>query len=365
MRWGRWEVLINLRSGRAGRGKGKPVRAYWSSTWPVGPYSPEKTVPAGRDAGFKPLIGACVSTAGNVSHDLCVIFGYRIMDMLRKTIVLLLAVVLGSAWWARLDAQVFDESLYDGLRCGVVGIRDVQVQGSKVQFTCDLANTGRETLQFKGERPRPVLFTFDAGLEASGLAEHRQAIAARILGSGLKLSAGAYLQGQRFTFDTAAPTMDTAPQRIIGTVAEAPEFYYASGDGTPCPDLVVDTLMVHRQKSYRLDVTVRIRNQGDAPARLYKPGTKEDGMGATFFLGNAPMITRSSQFIQGEIFRKGLEASEGILGPGERIDWTLTLRPENWPGHLDRLQCQLDNFQYVPECDRTNNTYVLPLRAQE
>lgn len=289
------------------------------------------------------------------------------MKMLRKTFVLTLALLLGPALRGHLGAQVFDESLYDGLRCGVVGIRDVQVQGSKWQFTCDLANTGRESLQFKAGSPRRVLFTFDPSLEASGLSVHREAMAALILGSGLKLSAGAYLQGQRFTLDTSLPLAEAYGDEGSGAepVAEAPFFYYPTGEGASCPDLVIDTVLVHRVKSYRLDITLRVRNRGDAPARLYSPGSKEDGMGATFFLGNAPMITRSSRFIQGDFFRKGLETSDGQLAPGEQVDWTLTLRPESWPGHFDRLQCQLDNFQYVPECDRTNNTYILPLRHQE
>jgi len=265
-------------------------------------------------------------------------------------------------------AQVFDEAGYQGLRCGVVQIRDVRRQGEQLVFVCDLANTGREGLHFRGEGARPVLFVFDGSLESAGLAERRDEIARLVLRSGLKLTPGAFLQGQKFTLPAAPGSAPADPPALPpgDKVSGEETVFYPLGREEPCPDLVVDTLLLHRDKGHRLDITLRIRNQGDAPARIYvpAPGKKYESMGVTFFLGNAPSISRSSLFIQGDHVRKGLDPSGGWLAPGATMDWPVRLRPAQRPAHLHTLQCQLDNYQFVMECDQTNNAYALPLPAR-
>jgi hypothetical protein len=265
-------------------------------------------------------------------------------------------------------AQLFDESRYEGLRCGVVQIRDLRQQGADLSFVCDLANTGREGLHFRGDGGQAVLFVFDGSLESAGLTERREEIACHILRSGWKLPQGAFLQAQRITLPADALPFSGESQPALpketGSVEEL--VYYPRNQEEPCPDLVVDTLLLHRDKGHRLDITLRIRNQGDAPARIYvpAPGKKYESMGVTFFLGNAPTISRSSLFIQGDHVRKGLDPTGGWLAPGATMDWPVRLRPDQRPAHLRMLQCQLDNYQFVMECDQTNNAYALPLPAR-
>lgn len=261
-----------------------------------------------------------------------------------------------------MHGQSWNPEDYAGARLGVVFLRDVRMEDDRISFTCDLANTGRETLYLTGpsalSREMPVVLTLEQSSDIPDIEDWKEAMARALLTSGLKLVPGEYLTGQRFKGSRTPPipSSNRQPSRTepIENKPEMTEPVHG------CPDLVIDSVWVLNDRKYTLRVGVRLHNKGDAPALLYKT-EGGGGMGIAFFLGNTPSIARSSRFVHGEILRSGLEADNGALLPGASFDWELKILLSQRPGYLTNLQCQLDNFQFVTECDRTNNTYVCPL----
>ncbi|MCO6485005.1 MAG: hypothetical protein J5I41_04435 [Saprospiraceae bacterium] len=263
--------------------------------------------------------------------------------------------------------QSWNPEDYAGARLGVVFLRDVRMEDDRISFTCDLANTGRETLYLTGPsalmREVPVVLTLEQSSDIPDIEAWKETLARALLTSGLKMVPGEYLTGQRFkgTRTPPIPSSSGQPSRTE-LIENIPEM---TGPDEGCPDLVIDSVWVMNDRKYTLRVGVRLRNTGDAPAFLYKTEGGEEGMGIAFFLGNTPSIARSSRFVHGEILRSGLEADNGALLPGASFDWELKILLSQRPGYLTNLQCQLDNFQFVTECDRTNNTYVFPLGNEQ
>lgn len=263
---------------------------------------------------------------------------------------------------AGVHGQSWNPEDYAGARLSVAFLRDVRMEEDRISFTCDLANTGRETLYLNGpsslSRKVPVVFTLEQSSGVAGIEDWKDAMARALLTSGLKLVPGEYLTGRRFKGIKTPPNPSSNEQPSPNERNDLPPDMSEPHGG--CPDLVIDSVWVMNDRKYTLRVGVRLRNTGNAPALLYKTGGDE-GLGIAFFLGNTPAIARSSRFVHGEILRSGLEADAGALLPGASFDWELKILLSQRPGYLTHLQCQLDNFQFVTECDRTNNTYVCPL----
>jgi hypothetical protein len=130
-----------------------------------------------------------------------------------------------------------------------------------------------------------------------------------------------------------------------------------------CPDLIVDTLMILDQSKSTWELNLVIRNKGTGPARLYDPSDKHAGFPVSFFTGNTPRISRSSRFVEGMLVQTGLADSDGILQAGKTLHYRTSLSRRGLPDYHHQIQVRLDNFQFVEECDETNNEYVLPFRA--
>ncbi len=287
--------------------------------------------------------------------------------------LLLPAMVLGQSW---------DKSAYAGFRCAILQVSDVRVDDNGVRFSCSLANTGRETVRFEPDhRSGVVVFTADRSLEEAGLAAEQDLIALGMLRSGLTLKPGQMVTGKKFEFSrdlaalpathAAAPGPPIMPQEDEdihqtpkGNTGAAKDDFIPliDPDREGCPDLVIDSLWILDERKNSMHVAIRMSNRGDGPATLYTADKQDKGMGVSFYFGTTDRISRGSLFIQGEHVDDGLASSDGQLLPGQSLVKEVKVNTRRHTRFLTALQCRLDTFQRVHECDESNNEFVHFLR---
>lgn len=258
-----------------------------------------------------------------------------------------------------LTAQTWSNVSYEGYRCSILNAHNFRKQGSNITFTCDIANTGRQEIVLKTKRTGGVIvFQHDGSLSDTLISEHGAALMAAFLQTGIKLSPGAMVRQRQVTLKKGAtvvlPEIPAAEDESNEMVVE----YFDPKEGRDCPDLIIEHARTLKKKKHIIEIQVAITNQGDAPARIYYPTRKGEGMSITWFLSNTPGISRSSQLVKGEIITSGLDETRGWLWPGEILQWTTSIALEKEQAYRHTLHVRLDNFHYVEECDSTNNEYA-------
>lgn len=261
-----------------------------------------------------------------------------------------------------LVAQTWSNTSYEGYRCSILNAHSFKNQGNSITFTCDIANTGRQEIVLKTKRTGGVIvFQHDGTLSDTLISEHGAALMAAFLQTGIKLSPGAMVRQRQVIMKKGAtvvvPEIPASEEELNETSVE----YFDQVDGRDCPDLVIEQAHTLKKKKHLIEVEVAITNQGDAPARIYYPTRKGEGMSITWFLSNTPGISRSSQLVKGEIITSGLDETRGWLWPGEILQWKTSIPLEKEQAYRHTLHVRLDNFQFVEECDSTNNEYAHPI----
>lgn len=267
-----------------------------------------------------------------------------------------------------LQAQSWLNSEYEGYRCAILQVSDVSVKGDKVRFTCSLANTGKKELNFHPEHPDGrVVFTGDRSFQESALAQEQELVGLGLLRSGIQIKPGEILTGQKVVLDRqtdSAPLVKRPEMVTAKTVGDAQheDKTYAEIVEEGCPDLIIDSLWILGEKRNSMQLMIRLRNQGEGPAHLYTADRKDKGMGVSFYFGTTERISRGSMFVQGEHIDDGLNEEKGMLLPGQSIVKTVNLDTRRHTRFLTALQCRVDTFQRVVECDETNNEFTYFLR---
>lgn len=283
---------------------------------------------------------------------------------------LLICLMLGCCLPFLSHGQSWDTQSYQGWRCGVMNVREVKVKSSSLTFVADIANTGKEALNFNdgAVQSAPVVFTTDAVFSSSELQDIRDEVAVAILSSGMRMEPGSVIRGRKFILDRKAwqeakeaHQIEANSQSKIAEEAVEEITYFFSDTLDGCPNLILDTAWITRQKGKTIYTTIQITNIGTGPAILYKAGEREVGFGISFFWGNTPTISRSSRFIEGQLLEREKGAGDGILGPGESILHQTRFSRRGIPDFLHSLQMRADGLNFVEECDETDNEYVLPI----
>lgn len=260
--------------------------------------------------------------------------------------------------------QSWDPETYAGYRCGLLQVHDVSMDADGISFTATLANTGREVLDLAAEhRKADILITGDASLSASGLMKEKALVAKAILRSGLRLAPGEMRPDLKFRATASDPMpaqipdepATGSPVEQMPAVSEEP-----SADG--CADLVIDSLWLVGEKRNQLKVAYRLCNRGDGAACLYTDDRQDQGTGVSFYFGTSDRITRGSLFVQGVHITSGLAATLGLLGPGQSVVCEVNVDMRRHTRFHTALQCRVDTFQRIQECDETNNEFVYFLR---
>lgn len=278
---------------------------------------------------------------------------------------------LGCCFPILAQGQSWELESYQGLRCGIMNVREVKVKSSTLTFVADIANTGRETLDFNDGAAQtiPVLFTTDADFASTELHPIREEVAVAILSSGLRMEPGSVIRGRKFSLDrTAWQKAKEANQleagslsKVVSEHAEDETTYFFSDTLEGCPNLIIDTAWITRQKGKTIYCSIQVTNIGTGPATLYKADEKGVGFGISFYWGNTPTISRSSRFIAGELLERKKGEGDGILGPGESILHQTRFSRRGIPEFLHSLQMRADGLNVVEECNETDNEYILPI----
>jgi hypothetical protein len=274
--------------------------------------------------------------------------------------------LIGILFWnnAIAIAQTWEPDSYAGKRCGLLLFRDVDIQENKVSFTCDIANSGSEPLKLNG-KPKDIaglVFSEDGSLSAAGLDVYKDLVAATVAKSSISMKPGAFLQNKRFTFKKEDVQLFALPAASVQSQPSYPvqpsEFFF-SDTLNGCPDVIIDSMWIVQTKRSSILVKVRIRNIGTGPAKIYPVNAKEKGTGLSFYLGNTPTISRSSLFIHGDHLSEGLNDSQGVLLAGHDFEQLVKVPLSRRAQYLTTLLCRIDTFQYIEECDETNNQSAL------
>lgn len=263
------------------------------------------------------------------------------------------------------QAQTWDSGAYIGWRAGLMNFKEVSVTKKQLSFRCDVANTGRLPLSLNpgSTHTEQVVFGADATLDQQGLTDLKEEIAAALVFTGVELPAGAVIRNRQFVLDrTTWQEMKAAAEVTrLNEQTDLTRFYFAD-TLLGCPDLVVDTIHIMGESKRQWELMVFILNKGTGPARLYDPTVKGSGLPISFFTGNTPHISRSSLFLQGSMLGSGLESTSGTLEPGASVKFQTSIPRREVPLHHHQIQVRLDTFQYVEECDETNNEYIFPFK---
>lgn len=283
----------------------------------------------------------------------------------------LICLCLGCCFPFLSQGQSWETESYQGLRCGVMNVREVKVKSSMLTFVADIANTGRETLDFNegADQKVPVLFTTDAVFPSTELHAIKEEVAVAILSSGLIMEPGSVIRGRKFTLDRnawqeakEANQLERVTQSNVESENPEDEITYFFSDTIEgCPNLIIDTAWITRQKGKTIYCTIQVTNIGTGPATLYKADEKGIGFGISFFWGNTPTISRSSRFIAGELLERNKDDGDGVLETGASALHQTRFSRRGIPDFLHSLQMRADGLNVVEECNETDNEYVLPI----
>jgi hypothetical protein len=126
-----------------------------------------------------------------------------------------------------------------------------------------------------------------------------------------------------------------------------------------CVDLVFDTVYCIKQTSKMMLLHFVLRNVGDATAKLLgATDSKSDNLAVNVYFASGTKLTRGSLLADG-IFFKNKELENGLLMPGKRVWGEIEINLKERTKFNPNLIFELDPFQGIIECDKTNNTKPL------
>lgn len=264
------------------------------------------------------------------------------------------------------SAQTWNPAAYSGYRCGLVAIREVKLSKNGIEFTADIANTGRFPLDLSrsAETGQEIVITADASLDASGLAGVRDKVAEAVLRSGLRIKPGQMMAGKRFR-SVLKPLESDAP--IVNAGVEVPLNGQAQDTSSTiqgCPDLVIDSLWIVSVRNYRIEFGWRVANLGQVPARLWE--RNEVGVSLGIYLGSGTRITRASEPVGLVSLKGGSKINVGVIPPRSSIvgQGRILLDHRRLPSQ-QVLQARLDPNGWLPECAENNNEFTIPLPERD
>jgi hypothetical protein len=239
--------------------------------------------------------------------------------------------------------------MYVGLRLAVLNIEIKKTDDAAgLGIRCDIANTGRLPLHIgKGKTnvPQNLVFEFDTVALPIILRGREALLKEAVLQSGINLAPGEMRQN--------------IPLIVPIKPADFPGNAQITG-GNLCPDLVIDTIYLVKYTAKSMLLHYIIRNKGQAPAQLLgAPGHKNKDLNLRVYFVSGMKLTRGAIEAGTVQIRKGVETLDGVLLPGQILQGEATISLKLRTRFSPNLLLELDPFQSIPECDRTNNTRAL------
>lgn len=136
-----------------------------------------------------------------------------------------------------------------------------------------------------------------------------------------------------------------------------PETFSAS---KKCGDLVFDTIFLLKKSKKTATLAFRIRNIGSGTANIGgdSPKKQTDNLAVNVYFSGAKKLTRGAILADG-IFIGTDPKGNSLLLPGEKFEAEIQIPLENQTRFMPMVIFELDPFQTVGECDKTNNTRAL------
>lgn len=215
---------------------------------------------------------------------------------------------------------------------------------------CQVANTGRlpiATTEKSASSSAALLVELDTFSLPSILQGREYLITAALRKQNLKVEPGAIQENIHLSIPLKQQQAITIPSDRPG--------------GKLCSDLVFDTAYVSEYTDKTMLLHFVIKNVGTTAANLLGPSAKsvDDNVAVNVYFVSGEKFSRGAIYADGIFIRDGVETLDGVLQPGQVLVGSLEISLKNRTRFSPNLVFELDPFQRVDECDRTNNTRVI------
>jgi hypothetical protein len=240
--------------------------------------------------------------------------------------------------------------IYKGLRISLFNFSIKKQKSESISLKLSVANTGRlpVSLGKKNEAPpENLIIELDTVNLPLVLQGREKTLAEAVREEKISLQPGEILLDMSLEIKLKTPD----------SLLSSPPAETSNG---VCPDLVFDTAYIVEYTDKSMSLQFLIRNAGNAAARLLGASDKiEDNLGVNVYFNSSPKLTRGAIFAEGIFIREGVETLDGVLLPGQALQGEIKINLANRTKFTPNLIFELDPFQTVQECDRTNNTRAI------
>lgn len=241
-------------------------------------------------------------------------------------------------------------SIYKGLRISLFAFETTKQAPKSISLRCHVANSGRHAVSFgkNGETPHPALvIEMDTQAVPALLRGREHLLCEAVKKERISLQPGAVRTKVDLKINLQATVADTSSGHLP-----------VQNPSANCPDLVFDTVFVSRYTDKMMTVSYVLRNQGSHVAHLLGPTkSRDDNMAVNVYFSGGLRLTRGAILADGDFIREGRETLDGLLLPGQQLHGSLDISLKNRTRFSPNLVVELDPFQTVPECDRSNNVW--------
>lgn len=290
-----------------------------------------------------------------------------------KIIALLLVPLLGIA-----------QPIYRGQRISLYAFKITEQTDRHIVLRCNAVNTGREPVSFgKNKPPSPILLIELDTLSIPKIIQNRTAdISRAFLREKITLTPGQFEQNialkifqnpadepsaelsstvkieEKKPVETPVSEEKKTEKKPPSEAVEKPQpVENQKNEEGVCMDLILDTAWVVRQEEKAIVVHFKIKNIGDRSANLFG-NTKdtEDNLAINAYFVGGTRLTRGA-FLAETIFYKDKSLpTSGRLAPDAIFEGEIDVSTKNRTKFSPNIILEIDPFQTLPDCDKTNNT---------
>lgn len=268
---------------------------------------------------------------------------------LRFVLLLFFTTAFSGIFCHRVAAQE-ETAIYRGLRISLFNFSIKKTKSESVTLELAVANTGRLPVSFgKKSEPAPeqLVVELDTVNLPIVLLGRERRVTEAVRKGRVDLAPGEMLRDMsvEINLDTSA----TEQSSTSGNLA-----------ADACADLVFDTAYIVEYTENSMLLHFLIRNIGNTPARLLGHAGKDaDNLAVNVYFASGTKLTRGAILADGVFIRKGRETLDGVLQPGQIMQGEIAISLSNRSRFSPNLVFELDPFQTVNDCNRTNNTWAV------
>ncbi len=217
----------------------------------------------------------------------------------------------------------------------------------KIKFNA--TNTGSKEISKNQDSRGKIVFNLDESIQMSQVAQFIPLINEKLKSSSFSLKPG---ESKPLQYKIKIPKEQRGKE--VFTVSTK------GGGGTGfnrklCPDLILDSLVLLKRESKFVHIEFQIVNKGKGAINII--GDKrniEDNILVRAYFAGSPRFSRGA-IPADEMYLKGLDETQGILFPNQRIKATMKVSRKKQTKYNKVMIVFVDANQIVMECNETNN----------